>query len=54
MKVELSLNGLTTTHDYDMSVVEYEHLGSLLFYDKESVKQLIDGLKMLLIENDEV
>ncbi len=54
MKVELSLNNLITMHDYDMSITEYDNLSSLLFYDKEAVKQLIDGLEMLLVENDEV
>lgn len=52
MKVELSLDGLTTMHDYDMCIMEHDSYGSLIFYDIDTVKQIITGLQMLL-ESDE-
>lgn len=54
MKVELSIGDVAITHCYDMDVSEYEDCGHLLFYDRGTIKQLINGLEMLLIENDEV
>ena len=53
MLVELSLNNyLTATHNYDMCIMERDNYGSLIFYDKETIKQMIAGLKMLLEENE--
>ena len=54
MKVELSKGDVTLTHCYDMDVSEYEDCGHLLFYDRETIRQLINSLEMLLIETDEV
>ena len=53
MQVELSLNNyLTATHNYDMCIMERDNSGSLIFYDKDTIKQIITGLQMLL-ESDE-